>query len=1174
MARAARPGRNGGSRKTPPPDPAVTVVGVGASAGGVNALQAFFEALPPDPGAAFVVIVHLDPQARSELPEILAARAKMPVTQVTETTKLSANCIYVIPPDRQLRISDEEISAEPFREPRGQRAPIDLFFRSLADQHRDGFAVILTGAGSDGAVGVKAVKEGGGIILVQDPDEAEYPSMPRSAIATGVADFILPVKTLANQLYGLIKAREQTASEIGEDQEEVLRRILAHLRVRTGHDFQHYKRSTVLRRVARRMQVTREETLEDYWSHLRENAEEAQALLADLLISVTTFFRDPKAFDVLAKRVIPTLFADRAPNEPIRGWIVGSATGEEAYSIGMLLFEEAARHDVRPEIQLFASDIDARSLAVARDGRYPAAIEADVSEDRLRRFFSREDDYYRVKRELRDIVLFANHSVLKDPPFSKLDLISCRNLLIYLDRDLQQQVISTLHYGLNPDGYLFLGTSEAGEHPEGIFRVVDRDARIYQSTGRGHDRVPPLPRLMGAHPPELASILAPPNLGAVRTVQNAHRQALEAAAPPSILVDDAHRVLHLSETAGRYLQPSGGPLTADIVDLVRQELRFELRAALNRTLEQHTPSLTPTLYVQFNGSPVRVYIQVKPVGGLEGEKERRRALILFIEGEAAEPPGTDASVQGASGAVQRLMQELELARSRLRTTREESETANEELRAANEELQSINEEYRSTAEELETSKEELQSINEELQTVNAELKLKLDTVSRANSDLQNLVAAMDFGTLFLDSGLRIKRFTPRLVELFSLTPGDIGRPITDFAHQLEYDDLAGDALKVLKDLITIEKEVRSRAGQWYLARFRPYRTTDDKIDGVVATFVDISDRLRMEEALRVSEEALRQEMRLVELSRAPIFIWDFDGGILQWNRGCEDLYGYSKEEAVGRDREELLKPSVPNSSFEAVMAALLETGVWEGEIHQETKSGRKFPAESQIELMSNGGRRYVLESTRDIAQSKAWAARQRLLLSELTHRVKNVLTIVQSIVHQTWRSGSRDDFIERVDRRVAALADSHNLLVESEWRGADLRALIQNQAMAYMPNAAARVHLSGPSVMLPPDLATPLGLVVHELATNAAKYGALSGDKGEVDLAWSVSRRNQRPLLKVVWREHDGPPVAAPSGSGFGSRLIRQGLAGATVKHEFLPQGVQCEIEVPLPPAEDGGAPD
>lgn len=1146
------------------------IVGIGASAGGVKALQAFFEAVPSDSGAAYVVIVHLDPDARSELASILATRTRMPVHQVEDTAKLQPDYVYVIPPNRRLKIADHAISALSFEEPRGHRAPIDQFFRSLAEHHGDAFAVILTGAGADGAIGVKAVKQAGGIVLVQDPNEAEYASMPRSAIAMEVADFVMPIRELADRLTELLRNRDHIPyREVRDGDEDALRRILAHVRVRTGHDFSQYKRATVLRRIARRAQVTRKESLAEYYAYLRDNAEEAQALFSDFLISVTTFFRDPKAYASLTRAVIAQLFEGKETGGVIRIWVPGCATGEEAYSIGILLLEEASRRDIRPEIQVFGTDLDAGALAIAREGRFPATIEADLSEERLRRFFQKEGDNYRVRRELRDIVLFASHSLLRDPPFSRLDLISCRNLLIYLDRDLQQQVCNTFHYALNPGGFLFLGSSESADQPVGMFRPVDRDSRIYRSVANTGERRPALPILLGPHQTAERGPAVPRMAHPAGNASDAalHRQMLERIAPPSMLVDETHRAVHLSDSVGRFLQPSGGPVSMDATDMVRHELRFDLRSALHRAFERGEPTLSMPILVRFNGAPHRVYIHVKPV--VQERDPTRHALVMFIEGEAVEEAGKSPEGREIHGpadeTVRQLQEELQLAQNRLRATREESEAANEELRAANEELQSINEEYRSTSEELETSKEELQSINEELQTVNNELKLKLESVSRAHSDLQNLMAATDVGTLFLDPALRIKRFTPRLTELFNVTASDEGRPITDFTHQLNYDDLAEHARAVLRDLAPVEHEVQSRKGGWYLVRIRPYRTIDDKIEGVVATFVDITERRRAEEALRTSEERLRQEMRLVELSRSPIFVWDFDDGILQWNRGSEALYGYQRHEAIGQNKEVLLKTAVPGSSFEELRQSLVENGTWSGELLHTTKDGRTLMVESRIELVSSGDRRLVLESTRDVTDERRWLRRQSLLMDELTHRVKNTLAVVQSLARQTLRTtASGEDFVERFEGRLEALAGAHKLLVASNWEGAEIAELARTQLAAQSSNDPERIRLEGEPVTLPPELATPFGLLLHELATNAGKYGALSNNEGWVRLNWKLANGNEGPRLSVVWQEFDGPEVSPPERRGFGGVLIERGLPGATVERNFAPDGLICTIEVDL----------
>jgi two-component system CheB/CheR fusion protein len=1139
------------------------IVAIGASAGGVQALQAFIGSLPPNTGAAYVVVVHLDPQRRSELSSILAARTPMPVTQVEGKQKLAADHVYVIPPGRRLQMIDHEVSAVEFDQPHGQRSPIDQFFRSVAERIGDGFAVVLSGAGSDGAIGVRAIKEAGGIILVQDPDEAEWASMPRSVIATGVADFVLPARDLAQRLADLLRVKQSSPiPDTNNFDEELLRSILSHLRVRTGHDFSKYKQSTVVRRIARRMQITRTDELTEYYDFLRENADEPQSLLADLLISVTTFFRDTGAFDTLAKSVLPNLFKDKDPSEPIRVWVSGCATGEEAYTLAMLLLEEAGRQEYRPQFQIFGSDLDARALASAREGRYPAAIEADVNEERLRRFFTSEGDGYRVRQEVRDTVLFAVHDLLKDPPFSHMDLISCRNVLIYLDRELQEQVCNTFHYALNAASFLFLGSSESADYPPGLFRLLDRPARIYQSTAQVGEKTRLVPRLLGHV--RVREPLVQYARGSSPTVALGdaamHRRAIEAVAPPSILVDEAHRVIHLSDNAGRYLLPSGGPLSGDIADLARPELRFELRSSLNRAFEQNISTLSLPIPVRFNGSPHRVLLLVKPS---KGEGVPRRALVMFVEGEAVDPNALSSNQQDET--VRRLTQELDLTQSRLRTVGEESDAANEELRAANEELQSINEEYRSTSEELETSKEELQSINEELQTVNTELKLKLDAISRAHSDLQNLMAATDFGTLFLDATLRIKRFTDPVTDLFSITPSDEGRPITDFAHQLEYLDLIKDTRTVLANLAPIRREVRSRADRWYDVRLRPYRTVDDKIDGVVITFVDISDRRGIEEALRTSERHLLHEKQLIDLSREPIFVWDLDGAILQWNRGCEEFYGFKNTEAIGQRSVALLGTIVPGSSFAQIKGSLIERGSWSGELIQRTRDGRELIVDSRLELIKVERRRLVFESGRDITERKQWEQHQRLLLHELNHRVKNTLAVVQAIAHQTLRGAKTNkDFVQAFEGRVAALGSAHDLLVRSDWKGADLKSLAREQLKPHISDDPSRAQIEGPPVLLPPSLASPFGFVIYELATNAAKYGALSAPGGTVSLNWSLVPGNPATWLKFEWKESGGPRVKPPTDKGFGSVLIEKGIPQARVNREFKPSGVVCTVEVPL----------
>jgi two-component system, chemotaxis family, CheB/CheR fusion protein len=821
------------------------IAGIGASAGGIEALREFFDALPEDTGLAYVVIVHLAPKHDSELASILARIVKMPVVEMDDNKRLDLkpNCVYVISPDRKLEIENDVISAGAFDGPRGRHYPIDLFFRSLADSYGDAFAVILSGGGSDGTLGAKAVKEAGGVVLVQDPREAVHDGMPQAVIAAEVADVVLPVRELAKKVAELAHSRVQLSTLvrpqsheplIDSDDEAVLKRIFELVRSRTGHDFSRYKRATILRRLARRMQLNHRTGLEHYLTHLRENSDEVQNLFDDLLISVTTFFRDPVAWEALRTQVVVPLVEHSEPNQPIRIWVPGCATGEEAYSLAIVFREEISPRDMHCDLVIFGSDVDQGALATAREGVYPASIATDVSEARLSRYFRAEGDHYRVSAEIRDSVVFAVHSVLRDPPFSKLHLISCRNLLIYLDRELQQQLQNVFRYGLRDDGYLYLGVSETADAE--LFEPLDKQHRIFRARIRASGppvRLPQLPAMPQV--PTIVERVRERGFRLRRSAVEAHIEALEELAPPSVLVDEHWNVEHLSETSGRYLQPRGGPPTQTITDLVRSELLDELRSALHKAFELRQPFLSAFVPVRFNGHPVLVGILVQPRQRSEGREPA--VLVTFLEAGKADNDDIPQRTETNDSFVLSLRDKLRIAEQRLESMRQEHGMAYEDLRAANEELQSLNEEYRSTTEELETSKEELQSVNEELQTVNYELKMKLEEVSRANNDLENFMAATDIPMLFLDRGLCIKRYTAPLRQLFNVKAHDHGRPIGDLTHNLQYDSLERDVLKVLDDLVPIEKPVSTREGERVMVRIRPYRTAEDKIDGVVVTFV-------------------------------------------------------------------------------------------------------------------------------------------------------------------------------------------------------------------------------------------------------------------------------------------------------------------------------------------------
>jgi two-component system, chemotaxis family, CheB/CheR fusion protein len=889
-----------------PPPPAqpqkIPVVGIGASAGGLEALQTFFRSLGGNVGAAYVVIVHLAPDRTSELPAILARETRMRVIQVGDHDKvpLEPDTVYVIAPNRKLELTDTAVGSSRFEQPRGRRAAIDVFFRSLAETHGNIVGIVLSGGGSDGALGAKAIKQAGGVVLAQDPREAAHDSMPRAVIATGTADLVLPVEEIARRLPQLLQHRERLQAlishrEAGEaiegDDESALKRTLELLRRRTGHDFSRYKRSTVLRRLARRMQLSHRPVLADYLRYLEENVEEVQALFQDLLISVTTFFRDPEAWAALQQRVLAELVQDTDSSEPIRCWVPGCATGEEAYTLAILLSEEVERHQLARDFIIFASDVDERALALAREALYPGTIGADVSEERLRRWFRPADGHYRVAPEIRDRVVFAVHSLQRDPPFSRIDLISCRNLLIYLDRELQAQVMQLFRYACRGGGYLFLGSSETA-NPE-HFRPLMKEQRIYQATDS--PRRPAIPDLPARVMPLANRSSREQPRAEPAGSGTLHAAALEEHAPPSLLVDDSWQVVHLSQTAGRFLQPAGGPASHSVLQTVRPELRDTVMAALRLAMASPEPQLSAFVPLQLEGTLRRIGILVRRAERPAGSAPH--VLLMFLDtGPASEPSRPEAEPEQGTERERQLLRELHEAEQQIERLRTEYHTGAEELRAANEELQSLNEEYRSTTEELETSKEELQSINEELQTVNQELKIKLDEVSRAHNDLENLMVATGIATLFLDRGLCIKRYTPQLAEVFNVKSQDIGRPIRDLTHALVSEQLESDAQRVLAELVPIERGAQTRDGREFILRLRPYRTAEDRIEGVVVTFVDVTQLKQAERVVRENEERFRA---LIDASAQMVWTTDARGHIVDDSPSWRAYTGQSPEECKG-----------------------------------------------------------------------------------------------------------------------------------------------------------------------------------------------------------------------------------------------------------------------------------
>lgn len=855
------------------------VVGIGASAGGIQALQEFFRNVPPNPGMAYVVILHLAPDHDSKLTEIIRQSTTLVVTKVEKRTKVEKNHVYVVPPNQHLMMNDGDITVSENIEDEDRRAPVDIFFRTLAMSHgASAVCVILSGTGANGSMGLKRVKEMGGAAFVQNPREAEFNEMPRNAIATELVDEVLPVSEIPGKIIAYKRSIGTVqipvdAEKRAETEQHALREIFTHLRLRTGHDFSNYKRPTILRRIERRINIRNLPDLPSYAAYLQQNPDEITALLKDLLISVTNFFRDKRAFDVIGQEIIPAILQRKKPEEQIRIWVAGCATGEEAYSLAMLCAEKTLGVIEAPKIQIFATDIDDAAIAFARDGLYTLNDAADVPREHLRRFFNKEGDGFRIRREIREMILFANHNFIKDPPFSHLDIVSCRNVLIYLNHAAQERVMETFHFALNPGGYLFLGSSESADSASDLYTSYNREHHIFQSrqvllqSYPVPESVPSFQHVQSA--PSRPSGHAENRLHDRMTFSDIHLRLLEQYAPPSLVVNEEYDIIHLTDRAGKYLRITGGEPSQNLLKLVRDELRLELRAALYQAVQRQSPVEARGLKLVVDDRTETINLLVRPVFG-EGDVAKGLILVLF-ERISEEETNNNVILSSDQPVARQLEDELMRLKSQLRASIEQHEFQAEELKASNEELQAMNEELRSAAEELETSKEELQSINEELRTVNQELKVKVEETTIAGNNLQNLINSADIATIFLDRSFRVALFTPPARTLFNLIPNDIGRPLSDITNKLDGVDILTDAEMVLEKLQTVEREVHALDGQLFMMRVLPYRTEEDRINGVVITFFNISERARAEEALRLSEERYRAAMQSANMAA-----WDWD----------------------------------------------------------------------------------------------------------------------------------------------------------------------------------------------------------------------------------------------------------------------------------------------------------
>jgi two-component system, chemotaxis family, CheB/CheR fusion protein len=1020
------------------------VVGIGASAGGVEALEALFTAMPPDSGMAFVVVTHLDPRRESLLAQIIGRHTNMPVAEAQDGDAVEPDRVYVLPPAAILTIEQGRLRLRERGGELSERAPIDIFFSSLAeDRGEEAVGVVLSGGGSDGTLGIKAIKEHGGLTIAQGTNRTEprFKDMPESAAATGLVDLIVPVERIPEYLLQYLRSGGEIEKE---RMTAAMAAIYELLHTRVGHDFSRYKDKTFGRRVQRRMQVRQFTDIDAYVQRLRNDPDEISFLFRDLLIGVTGFFRDEQAFRALETKVIPKLFEGKDADREVRVWVPGCSTGEEVYSIAMLLREHMDKLSSPRRVQVFGTDIDERALSVGRAGHYPASLLKDVSPERRQRFLRHEREVYHLVQEVRDLCIFSPHSLLRDPPFSRLDLISCRNLLIYFNADLQADIMPVFHYALRPEGFLFLGLSETITRHGDLFAPLDKQHHIY----RRRNLVTPLPHALpqfaakSRHSPGAARKPGLPGTLKADILGSAAALVSERFSPAYVVVNEHGEVLHYSTRTGKYLEPAAGAPSRDLLALARKGLRLDLRAALRTAIQKRQSVTKDRITVDLNGEGLQtIDLTVQPVT----QGDETVYLVVFADvgpirprehgGQGAPPSADDATVQ-------QLERELQETKERLQGTIEELETSNEELKSSNEEALSVNEELQSTNEELEAAKEETQSINEELQTVNAELQRKVADLDQANSDLQNIFNSTQIGTVFLDRHLVIRTFTPAALQLFSLIPADRGRPLIDIKSRLDGPDLEREIQEVLERKQPIERRVTANHGaRHYLMRLLPYERGSGAIEGVLATFTDIT-------SVVVSEE------------------------------------------------------------------------------------------------------------------------RQRMLAAELSHRIKNTLTVVAAIATQTGKHASNlEEYLKTFLGRLRSLAATHELLSRTEWADAPLHAMIERELAPLAEADGQRLTFSGPPVELTPRAAVSFGMVLHELATNSIKYGALSIPEGRLQVSWELRQQKAPAQLELRWVESGGPAPTASAQHGFGLEFIERAVQSeleGTAEIAFERTGLRCTITVPL----------
>ena len=1153
--------------------------------------------MPDRPGVALVVIQHLDPTKKSLAPELLARSTSMPVCQVEDDPQVKPDRVYVIPPGKYLSISNGKLHLSEPDKPRSARMAIDVFLRSLAaDQAARAVGVILSGSGTDGTLGVKAIKAAGGIVIAQDPLTAEFDAMPRGAIQTGTVDHILPAEEISEVLVRYAQhpyvREEPTASasaradETAALQPDGLNAILALLRTHTRRDFRPFKEKMVVRRTRRRMCLYHLDDYDVYLKYLRENPDEVEALARDLLISVTDFFRDPDAWEALQRLAVRPIVEAKSDGVPIRVWTAGCATGEEPYSLAMLFLEEMRRTEKSCPLQVFASDIDRAALEYARGGRYPRSIEGDVAPERLNRFFTPEvaDDYYRVNKLLRETVLFAEQDVIGDPPFSKLDLICCRNLLIYLKPDVQEQIIGLFHFALNEGGVLFLGTAETIGRQADLFHTLDKRWRIFRRLGATRREHLEIPQTAFGARREAEPARTEPRRRESRLAHLAQERLLQLLAPNAVLVDRQWRIHYISGNVDPFLTHKPGVPSDNLLENARLGLRTKLRSAVHSAFtEKKSVSLPARMQRAPDAVPVTLTVHIVP------DREHRENLALVIFEEAAadrsaagpqpeevkrDTPATPAtSGTGAAESLKRertehvdfdadavvhqLEEELSHARYDLQASIEQLETSNEEFRAANEEVMSINEELQSTNEELETSKEELQSLNEELLTVNTQLSVKLDELESKHADLENLIAATDVATICLDPELAIRWFTPAAQRVIRLKPTDNGRPLSHLADDFTDSDLAPVAERVLKSLTPAEDEVSCRDGRTLLRRITPYRT-ENRIGGVVITFVDISSRRASEQSLRESQERIQA---ILNAAADAIITINHSGVITSVNAATERMFGYRQSELVGENVKILMPPPYCDEHDEYV-ARYLRTGeariIGTGrELAGRRKDGTIFPIDLAVSAVDH--LHLFTGIIRDISERKsleeqllhiAEAEQHRIgedLHDDVGQELAGLALTIDTLTESLDAARSADaDLSRRIGRRMSMVSRkvrflSHGL-VPVEVDASGLMAALEALAVSVSELAGPACRFECPEPILVDDnrAATQLYRIAQEAVTNAVRHGNAT----TIEIALE---RAESGLVLTIQDDGAGISDEAIHGGGMGLRIMqhRAGLLNA-----------------------------